>query len=85
MPAGSKKSEHNACPICGKPRGKGPYEFSHGKCAEIRAATEGQKIHHSFPRGTGTANIKQESFEKAAANIAKKRYASGNLPPWMFD
>ena len=80
-----KKSAHNACPICGKPRGKGPYEFVHGKCAEIRASTEGKKIHTSFPRGNGTANIRQESHEKGVWNARKKLYASGKLPPWMYD
>ena len=80
-----KKSAHNACPVCGKPRVIGPYEFAHGMCAEIRAATEGKKIHHSFPRGNGTANIKTESYERGMANQRKKRYASGKLPPWMFD
>lgn len=84
MPAGAKKSEHNACPICGKPRGKGPDEFAHGKCAEIRAATDGKKIHHSFPRGKGMANITNESHEKAVARERAGKYASGKLPPWMF-
>ena len=37
------KSDHNTCPICGKPRGIGQYEFSHGKCIEIRAQTDGKK------------------------------------------
>ena len=43
MSAGSPKSEYNPCPICGLPRGKGQYEFSHGKCIEQRAKTDGQK------------------------------------------
>ncbi len=37
MPRGKPKSEHNPCPVCGLPRGKGPHEFAHGKCAEQRA------------------------------------------------
>ena len=40
---GAKKSEHNPCPICGLPRGKGPHEFAHGKCIEERAKTDGKK------------------------------------------
>lgn len=39
----AKKSEHNPCPVCGLPRGKGDYEFAHGKCIEIRAQTDGKK------------------------------------------
>ena len=37
------KSEHNPCPVCGLPRGKGPHEFAHGKCIEERAKTDGKK------------------------------------------
>ena len=40
---GAKKSEHNPCPICVLPRGKGPHEFAHGKCMEKRAKTDGKK------------------------------------------
>ena len=40
---GAKKSEHNPCPICGLPRGKGPHEFAHGKCIEARAKIDGKK------------------------------------------
>ena len=84
MTAGAKKSEHNPCPICGKSRGKGPNEFAHGKCAEIRAATEGKKIHHSFPRGKTMANITVDSYAKSKTNAAAKKYASGDLPEWMY-
>ena len=39
----SEKPDYNICPVCWKPRGKGRHEFSHGKCIEIRALTDGQK------------------------------------------
>ena len=49
-----QKSIYNPCPICGLPRGKGPHEFAHGKCAEERAKTEGKTLaptsDHTFPK-----------------------------------
>ena len=84
MPRGSAKSEHNPCPICGKPRGKGPYEFVHGKCAEIRAATEGKKPAFEKPIGRGSKPITVEQHEKAQANANAKRYIKGKLPDWMY-
>ena len=80
---GFGKSKHNACPVCGLPRGAGPHEFAHGKCAEERAKTEGKKNagvkHPNFSR------ITVEQREKAADNRAKKYYKSGRLPKWMFE
>lgn len=81
----AKKSEYNACPVCGKPRGVGKYEFAHGKCAEIRAATEGKKPMPAFKGKQGSCPIKVESHEKAQHNAVKKQYLSGKkLPDWMF-
>lgn len=81
MPRGAKKSEHNPCPVCGLPRGKGPHEFAHGKCAEARAATEGKK-----PAGLdgSFSHITVEQKEKAKRNLKRKRYLAGKLPEWMF-
>ena len=76
-----EKSKFNPCPICGKPRGIGPYEFSHGKCAEIRAATEGKKVGYMFPNGQ---TLTKEQTEKANDNRAKKNYRKGKLPDWMY-
>jgi hypothetical protein len=79
---GSAKSEHNACPICGLPRGKGPHEFAHGKCAEERAKTEGKK--RVYPGHKTLGNLKLESIEKAKDNKTRKRYTEGKLPKWMY-
>jgi hypothetical protein len=83
MPRGFGKTIHNPCPICGLPRGKGQHEFAHGKCLEQRAKTEGKqpagKVGKKFER------ITKEQAERGRANAAAKRYASGNLPSWMFD
>ena len=78
-----EKSKFNPCPICGKPRGKGPDEFSHGKCAEIRAATEGKKPAVEKPLGRGSKPITVEQHEKAQQNANSKRYKQGKLPGWM--
>jgi hypothetical protein len=78
MIAGEKKSIHNPCPICGLPRGKGPHEFSHGKCAEERAKTEGKKL-------VFNNSVTLEQHEKHQRSVAADRYKAGKLPPWMFD
>lgn len=82
MSAGSKKSIHNPCPVCGLPRGKGPHEFAHGKCFEIRAATEGKEA-AGLPGDL--ARLTVEQVENGRRNNAKKRYMAGKLPSWMFD
>ena len=74
------KSSHNPCPVCGKPRGKGRYEFAHGDCAEIRAKTDGKKL--AFPGSKLRFTV--EHREKAISKKHKKIYLSGNLPDWMF-
>ena len=78
------KSKFNPCPICGKPRGVGPDEFSHGKCAEIRAATEGKKPAYEKAFGRGSKPITVEQHEKGRANQTAKRYLKGRLPGWMY-
>ncbi len=78
MPAGSKKSIHNPCPVCGLPRGKGPHEFAHGKCIELRAATEGKQP-------AGKAGKFSSITNKGKKNATNKRYLTGKLPPWMYD
>ena len=85
MTAGARKSIHNPCPICGLPRGKGPYEFSHGKCAELRALTEGKKPAYEKPISGGKTIITVEQREKARNNAVAKAYKNGKLPSWMFD
>jgi hypothetical protein len=77
MTAGAKKSIHNPCPICGLQRGKGPHEFSHGKCAEVRASTEGKKLFFN--------SVTVEQHEKHERRAAAEKYKAGKLPPWMFD
>lgn len=83
MPRGYKKSAFNNCPICGLPRGKGPHEFSHGKCAEIRAKTDGKKL--KFPGNETFGRITVEQHEKAQRKSVANKYISGNLPSWMYD
>ena len=79
----AKKSEHNLCPICKLPRGKGPHEFFHGKCAEIRAATEGKEM--KFPDDPRFKRLTVEHSENGARRSTKKKYLSGKLPKWMYD
>ena len=83
MPAGSKKSIHNPCPVCGLPRGKGPHEFAHGKCLELRAATEGMQP--AGKTGKKFERITKDQANKGKKNAAKKRYLTGKLPTWMYD
>ena len=63
------KSKHNACPVCGLPRGKGKYEFAHGKCAEEMARD---------PKKYQTSK-KRHSYKQAA-----KLYQQGKLQKWMY-
>jgi len=77
------KSEHNPCPICGLPRGKGDYEFAHGTCAELRAKTEGKKL--AFPGDLQFGKITVEQHEKSQRKSRAKRYIKGKLPKWMYD
>ena len=83
MPPGAKKSIHNPCPVCGLPRGKGPHEFAHGKCLEMRAKTEGKQ-----PAGKAGKKFERITKDQAARgknNAAAKRYLTGKLPHWMYD
>ena len=79
------KSKFNACPVCGLPRGKGPHEFSHGKCMEQRAKTEGKKA--AFPdhptESLRTLRVKDVETRKRSNTAAK--YKSGKLPKFMYD
>jgi hypothetical protein len=79
---GAKKSVHNPCPVCGKPRGKGPYEFAHGKCAETRAKADGKKgSGYALPDGR---EFTVEQRERSRRNQSSKKYISGKLPDWMY-
>ena len=77
------KSEHNPCPVCGLPRGKGEHEFAHGKCAETRATTEGKKL--VFPDDPKLGRLTVEHKEKGLRKANAKRYVEGKLPKWMYD
>lgn len=77
------KTNHNACPVCGLPRGKGPHEFAHGECAEERAKTEGKKL--VYPGHKTLGNLKLESKEKGRDNQTRKQYIEGKLPKWMYE
>lgn len=81
MPAGSKKSIYNPCPVCGLPRGKGPHEFAHGKCIEQRAATEGKE---SAGKPGKLSRITKDQASKGRQRANAKRYLTGNLPDWMY-
>lgn len=74
------KSIFNACPVCGKPRGKGRYEFAHGICAEIRAKTDGKKLVDPASKLRFTV----EQREKSRRSKNTKSYLSGDLPGFMF-
>lgn len=80
---GSGKTDYNTCSICGLPRGKGPHEFAHGKCAEERAKTEGNKL--VYPGHKTLGNLKLKSKEKGKDNQVRKQYATGKLPKWMYE
>lgn len=77
------KSIYNKCPICNLPRGKGPYEFSHGKCMEQRAKTDGKKL--AFPESKEFKRITVENVENASRRRTAKKYLNGTYPKWMFE
>jgi hypothetical protein len=77
----NRKSIHNPCPVCGKPRGKGPDEFAHGACLEQRAATDG-KQKAGLPGSL--ARLTVEHVENGKARRNAKAYRAGRLPDWMF-
>lgn len=76
------KSIHNACPVCGLPRGKGLHEFAHGPCIEQRAKTDGKKLANRSNKNFERITIEQH--EKAQRKAVAKRYKTGKLPSWMF-
>ena len=69
------RNEHNLCPICGKPRGAGPYEFAHGACIEIRAQTDGKK---SAGMPGSLSRLTVDHVEKARRNRAAKTIKRGD-------
>ena len=77
-----QKSIHNPCPICQLPRGKGPYELAHGKCAEERAKTEGKKL--AFPDSKPLNRLTVEAVEKGNRKRNAERYKNGKLPDFMY-
>lgn len=81
---GSPKSEHNPCPVCGLPRGKGPYEYVHGKCYEALAEKEKTETVEVICKGKVKV-FKKSSITKAKDNATRKRYTDGKLPKWMTD
>jgi len=76
-----KKSAHNTCPVCGLPRGKGKHEFAHGKCAEVRAKTDGRE---SARLPGKLSSLTADQVEQGRRNEVKKKYMAGKLPDWMF-
>lgn len=77
-----KSTRDQSCPICGLPRGKGPYEFVHGPCAEKQAKDEPNETSTVVFNGV-ERKLKKLSVKKARDNGAKKGYLSGKLPRWM--
>lgn len=79
------KSEFNNCPVCGLPRGKGAYEFAHGKCMEQRAKTDGEQL--AFPdHPTKTMRtLRVKDIEARKRKRAAKKYKTGKLPKYMYD
>lgn len=77
------KSEHNACPVCGLPRGKGEHEFAHGKCIEVRAKTDGKEL--LYPDHPTMGRITVDHYKNGQRRKNKSRYLSGKLPKWMYD
>ena len=74
----AKKSEHNPCPVCGLPRGKGDYEFAHGKCIEIRAQTDGKK---SAGLPGSLSRLTVDNVKKAKAK--RKRLTQAQFDKWL--
>lgn len=79
------KSKFNICPVCGKPRGRGPYEFAHGPCAEQRAKA-GDTADKVTPAGYqgDFSRITVAQAKKAKEKAVRKSYLSGKLPDWMY-
>ena len=73
------KSDHNLCPICGKPRGIGKYERSHGKCIEIRAQTDGKKL-AGLPGKLSQLTVDQVAKAKKAK---QKRITQAQFDKWL--
>ena len=61
---------------------KGPHEFAHGKCIELRAATEGKQ---SAGKAGKLSSITKDQANKGKKNATNKRYLTGKLPAWMYD
>lgn len=75
------------CPVCGKPRGKGPYEFVHGPCMEAQARDESRVLKQpAFPDASPEP---LRSLTKAHVRTGKDKerrnnYLKGRLPKWMM-
>ena len=78
------KGANNACPVCGLPRGKGPHEFAHGKCMEIRAKTDGEQLLYPDNK-KGFQRLKVKHSENSRRKHSAEKYKSGKLPKWMYD
>ena len=79
----NKKSSYNACPVCGKPRGVGPYEFAHGKCIEERAKTDGLK--KVKPTDKNFFWVTEDIRKKVNNKKNAKAYLTGKLPKFFYD
>lgn len=79
------KSKFNICPVCGKPRGRGPDEFNHGACAEkmAKAGDTSDKVTSAgYPGDFSRITVAQS--KKAKDKATRKKYWSGKLPDWMY-
>jgi len=59
------------------------HEFSHGKCAEVRAATDGKKL--VMPGHPKLGHITVEQHENSQRKRNQNQYLTGKLPKWMYD
>jgi serine protease inhibitor len=79
----NKKSSYNACPVCGKPRGVGSYEFAHGKCMEKRAETDGLK--KAQLKNKNYSWVTEDMKKKSNYNKNTKNYCNGKLPKFFYE
>jgi len=74
------KSIYNKCEVCGKPRGKGKYEFAHGRCYEQIAKAE---ITRSVT-ASGLDKLSYEDKRAARSHSNQKSYKKMIIPKsWL--
>ena len=75
------------CPVCGKPRGKGAFEFAHGPCMDTQAKQEVEDLQRKAMPDAEPESLRR--LTKAHVRSAKdkktrNKYLKGKLPPWML-